>query len=492
MSFEWKKRDWIASVSGKLTFSGVVETYWKEISKRWNENTQADYQDDYERFILPFIEDRPLEESTREDMDKALDDAETFRRNNGYVNSIGIHRHYQHLIKLVLEAADRHGVCPDILWGTEYNVSETADQEKLLTDEYVKLRKSLTINEEIRICHELLEDPAQEATNFGLLLMFCLGLRNNEACGASFGDVHPLACNGSVFTLWVYKSTEKGKNEMRYGGKTANVSRIIPVPDKLHQLLLQRRNYLKRMLSPNLDPSTDLDDYIDALPIVGMGNGFSDRCSAPILTKAGNMLFKRIKLEQELLALIDRDIRAPGRTEEGITEKDPSAYLFRRNLGTHLYSLGLDDNEIQYIMGHAIEDENDERSFFRNEEKLYPIARKMSLRPLVNTVQRHLETTVDSYHLTRNNVFDEQFVLPASAQSHIRLSVRQREPYDRLSIQIKRSDGAKAEGYYVIFPNEQFYDPVLNISTEYLEMYQRQVDRYDSDMKRSMTATDKT
>ena len=49
--------------------------------------------------------------------------------------------------------------------------------------------------------------------------------------------------------------------------------------------------------------------------------------------------------------------------------------------------LGLNDNEIQYIIGHDIEDPDDERNFYRNEERLYPIALKMEERPIVNETE---------------------------------------------------------------------------------------------------------
>ena len=65
--------------------------------------------------------------------------------------------------------------------------------------------------------------------------------------------------------------------------------------------------------------------------------------------------------------------------------KDPTAYLFRRNFGTHLHILGLSEPGIEYVIGHDIDDPYETRNEFVNEEKLFAIKQKMDRRPLVNS-----------------------------------------------------------------------------------------------------------
>ena len=67
-------------------------------------------------------------------------------------------------------------------------------------------------------------------------------------------------------------------------------------------------------------------------------------------------------------------------------EKDPSAYLFRRNFGTHLFILGLSEAEIQYVVGHDIEGLYETRNEFVNEERLLEIKQKMEQRPIFNAI----------------------------------------------------------------------------------------------------------
>ena len=475
--------DWTVQIDGKLTFFGVLSEHWDYISRNWKaESTQKTYIRDYDRYLLPNLDTVPLETLFREDFDRVIELVPQKKKEDGMVCNEHIIRHMRHLIKKVLEAADRFGVCPDCLWGTNYEISETADDDTLNKKELVLLRKSLTITEEIDIADCLLEDPKQPSENFGLALMFCLGVRNNEACGADFGDIHPMETDPSILTLWIYKSTEIGTNKVKFGGKTRNVSRIIPIPEKLKTLLVKRMEFLRETLRqrPEYQSGTqtdkDLTSTLEAMPIAGMGDDYSTRCSSAALTKAGMLLFKRVQLSQELLALIDRDIRVPGRTEEGIAEKDPTAYLFRRNLGTQLYLLGLNDNEIQYILGHDIEDENDSRSFYRNEEKLYPIAKKMQLRPVVNPIHDAPEYRMDVDTFALSDVAGGSLRIPIQKKERLLMILKMREPRGAVRVQIYKKN-VTVKGEYIQIPNLDDYANTLSISDVYHERYRKVIHR---------------
>lgn len=140
-----------------------------------------------------------------------------------------------------------------------------------------------------------------------------------------------------------------------------------------------------------------LDDFqgqrgVDDLPVACVDDRFTVRCQSNHLTKAGQILLKEIQVSEDELAYVDRDLQDPKLAQEmGVVEKDPTVYLFRRNLGTHLYLLGLSESEIQYVMGHDIEDPYLSRNDFTNEELLYNIKVKMENRPLVNESFPYLE-----------------------------------------------------------------------------------------------------
>ena len=116
-------------------------------------------------------------------------------------------------------------------------------------------------------------------------------------------------------------------------------------------------------------------------PIACVGSDYGHRAGAHQITAAGRQLFRSIGMDRRQLAYIDMDLADPHMQDY---EKDPSVYRFRRNFGTYLHILGLSEAEIQYVLGHNIEDIHLTRSDFMDEDKLYAIKQKLKRRPLLN------------------------------------------------------------------------------------------------------------
>lgn len=485
--------EWVEKIDGKWTFAGVLLEYGDIVGEQWKaERTMDPYITDYLKYVLPFVKEKALEEYTREDFDAVLEQLPILKANEGLAFNEEKNRHICHIIKRVLEVAEKKDICPDILWGTNYGVSERSTEETLASKEHVKHRKSLTPEEELNIAHEILEDPAQGGQLFGLALMFCEGLRNGEACAARFRDVRPFKCDKTRSALWVYKSVVSGTNQEQEGGKTSNVSRIVPIPQRLLKLLMERRAWLtEKVLNGEIEIDNrlmvDITDgaseeeraeaYVDGLPIACKDNKYATLCAASDLTTAGRVLLKKVYVKQEMLSLIDRDIRKPGRTEEGIEEKDPTVYLFRRNLGTHLYLLGLNDNEIQYVIGHDIEDPDDERNFYRNEERLYPIALKMEERPIVNETETIRKVHVTGNSFVEKSISKKELHIPVSNDSgRIRILLNQCETGPNLKIGIE-ADGVEVTGEYEQYENCSEHGSTLNITEQYQRTYRKRAKR---------------
>lgn len=471
------------------TFAGVLIEYWEDISKYWRaESTRSSYLKDYKKYILPHLNELPLKDCDRANFDLCLELLPKAKRKEGLTYNLSTERHIKWIIKKVLEVAEKRGICPDVLWGTDYSFSEGDTEEKLNAEELVTLRKSFKISEEVNISHMILEDPEQSGEKIGLAQMFGLGLRNNEACGTKFGDIQAFRCDKSRYYMRVYSSTGYDSNEERFGGKTGNMGRFIPIPGALLSLLFRRREFLRRLivskkLSIN-DERADgvldeqaIESFIDTLPIACMRESYTTACSARVLTQSAKQLLKSVNVEQQILSLIDREFRRQGRNEDGIKEKEPTAYLFRRNLGTHLYLLGLTDSEIQYIMGHDIEDDNEERSFFRNEEKLYPIALKMEKRPIVNETNTKKIKEMTSNWLHERDVCQEEVHIPVSAgDKKVVVTIEQREPLSKLEIKVK----GPVEGSYEQFPYEAPIEETMTITPLYHAQYGRRIRKMES------------
>lgn len=485
---------WPAKIYNQLTFCGTLDKYYEEISSRWNEETQDTYNKDYDKYILPEVSDKPLAEYVREDFDRVLD---SIKDKKGLSCKEETLNHFRHIIKRVLEVAENNGVCPNVLWGSAFSFSDTEDQDELNVKEFVRLRKSLTLLEELENDARLMHNPEQSGQRMGLALMYCLGLRNNEACGAKFGSIKPMVTQPDCYCLWVYESTVLNSSELQSGGKTPNAVRIIPVPQALRQLISHRRVYItQKIRDGSFKPSVvanissistddEIAKYLDTLPIACLNDQYDVNCSAHHITVAGTVLFKEIAVAlneendmEKQLALIDRDIRRPGRNEEGIAEKDPTAYLYRRNLGTLLYILGLEEWEIQYILGHDLEDPNEVRSYYRNEEKLYPIYRKMAKRPILNEITQFEDNVIDTNYRKESSVNSQRFVIPIDTSAgHYKFQLKQKEPLDTPKISVK-CENSLAIGTYSQYVNTDEYDRSMNIIEAYQHEYRRTLNKW--------------
>lgn len=480
--------DWNSEIGGKPTFAGVLIRYYSEIvdmPRKWSaDSTRKQYLRDYNEYVLPELNEQPLEECEREDYDKVI--ASVYQK-RGMDCKESFVQHIRNIIRRVVILAEQKGICRDVLWGTSYGIESEGDEEELCSKELVKLRKSFTIDEEISIANAVLTDETQSGLRFGLALMFCLGVRNAEACGADFGDIHPLKRDSSKRCLWIYKTTSSESNQEHYGGKSGNVGRVIPIPSRLDDLLERRRQFLiEKVLDGSLAAERDPDEselsdaefaeaFVDRLPIVCMGDAYTERCPSRAVTDAGAAILREVKIEQEMLALIDFDIRRPGRTEEGIAEKDPTAYACRRNLGTQLFILGLDEAEIQYIIGHEIEDDNEERSFYRNEEKLYEIALKMERRPIVNYEKDLEPVRVTESFYEEKNVCRTKLEVPIdSEKEHVKIQIRKREPQTKLEMYFDY-EGVSMTGVKEVYDNTEPYGETLNVMHEYQKRYQTRI-----------------
>ena len=113
--------------------------------------------------------------------------------------------------------------------------------------------------------------------------------------------------------------------------------------------------------------------------------------------------------------------------------KDPTAYLFRRNFGTHLHILGLSEPEIEYVIGHDIDDPYETRNEFVNEEKLFAIKQKMDRRPLVNSELSEIERIDAGERLQLQHTACVQ--IPAdSAETEMHITAN--EPTDNIKVSL--------------------------------------------------------
>ena len=97
---------------------------------------------------------------------------------------------------------------------------------------------------------------------------------------------------------------------------------------------------------------------------------------------AGRKLFERIGIRNGELAELNSMLRSRLFQDADIDEKEVTTYLFRRNFATILYGLGLPLSDIQYYLGHDVEDTDTARNHYTNKDKLLAIKDKLDWHPV--------------------------------------------------------------------------------------------------------------
>ena len=370
-----------------LTFCGVLEEFYKTIAKGWNNATRTKYDKDYNNVILPRIDNhnqKIISDYKKEDCEAVL----LRIQNDGYYSkgekqqySESQMNHYKYLIYSVIQQAVIAGYCQDFLWGTKFEI--TIDREALAIKSKTIIKKSLSIQQEKRLVSRIMETPREDGKSVALLLMFSLGLRDGEACGLDFGDIYELPYYSGCYVAIVKQSTIPNSSILQSSGKTWNSGRRIPIPGKVVEFLLERKRIINEIVALK-----ELQCDVDRLPVAGLGYLDEDigelgiRLRADYVTEEARNVFKDVGIASEVLASLEIEMEEESARLE-VTESNVTAYLLRRNFATHLKILGLDYPDIQYLLGHCIEDPYVSRPDY-TDSKLYMLSQKMANRPLLN------------------------------------------------------------------------------------------------------------
>lgn len=370
-----------------LTFCGALEDQYRVIARNWNDETRRKYDRDYNNVILPNIDNhnsRIISSYTIEDCNRML------RRiqENGYTSkgtkvnySESAMNHFKYLIYSVFNYASMAGFCHDLLWGTKFEIN--VEREILAVRSKTLIKKSLSVEQEKKLISILIESPNENGRLVALLLMFVLGLRDGEACGLDYGDIYELPYYKGCYVAVIKQSTIPDSNKLQSSGKTWNTGRRIPIPKKVADFILERKAIIERIIKDNA-----LEMDINRLPIAADCTLYHDlpdigkRLKADDVTEEARSVFKQAGIESEVLASLEIEMEEESARLE-ISESNVTAYLLRRNFATHLKILGLDYPDIQYLLGHCIEDPYINRPDY-TDGKLYQLSNRMASRPLVN------------------------------------------------------------------------------------------------------------
>ena len=418
----------------EYTFCGALEYRYNHVAKNWNADTRKKHEREYNTIILPSLKnhnDKTIGEYTKEDYEEAIE----IIKGKGYEQN-GIRKQYsessinnfRNLIYFVVFQAAVYGLCQNVLWGTKFALDVPGEATEI--EERVILKKSLSIAQEKHLAKELLGDPCEDGAMVALLLMWGLGLRNAEACGLNYGDIRPIDGHPDCYAAWIYKTTRIKSDELQSGGKTYNTGRIVPVPEGIMIFLGKRKALIEKLIQEQ----DNVEINIDELPICCSGwieagfCEFKERCKADQVSVTAHDVFESAGISSKQLAFLDEELSEEN-TAALLKEKEPTAYLLRRNYATQMCILGLTNAEMQYLMGHDVEDAYESRNEFVDSERIYIMYQKLRQRELLNERK-------DDYNKAEICVHGREIV---------KLHISAKEPIDAVRINIEPGSAAGVE-----------------------------------------------
>lgn len=424
------------SYDGSVTFAGVLQDVFYRtdrrganigLSRKWNDNTAEQYRRNYLERLLPAIKrllgaEKPMHEYMESDFEEILAE---LNKNYHYAESTIMH--YRYLLWIVYRAGFELGLYADnIFWDELIDPLENPEEyEKNRATALTRIRKSFSIEEDIKVMHwfRSLNPVTASGPDVGLACMFFSGCRNNEVCGANFGSFHPLLSHPETSVFDMVTTTSIGSNQLKGGGKTSNAPRTLPIPAMLYQFIQKRRTWIEQQIAEGKISLPAGITSVDQLPVVCVGNSYTVRAQTTDLSKAGRALFQKIGIHKSELAVLHQIMFSEEFKQTQIVEKDPTTYLFRRNVATRLYHLGFPWTTIQYWIAHEIEDSLKMRNFFADEDILHSLGQRYEMHPIFCNQFRR-----------KANVHPEQYSL--SAKQSLYIMAASNEPRDKISISV--------------------------------------------------------
>lgn len=344
-------------------------------------NWQAQTKDAYENYISqlkPFLRNTAFCECTSEDYDEAIEKINSSRAKKGdrlYAESTlkSIRSVVNDLCSFVEYYS--HGLYYSTLWGSSWN-KETKAPKKIdpikekqkRIDKQLKLPRSLTIPQEIKLLNAIEEKYLQDSIYLGIAVMFYMGLRPGECLGLQFGDIRPLEGYPEVQCMYIYEQL-RADEERTNTLKTANAYRVLPIPTELSEMIEKRQAAVEAKIPGKSEKCYLIckDESAEGLLKQGQRKQFRLCCQS---------LLRKISVEEAVIANLQSLIDA-----DQVAESTVTSYLLRRNFATALAAVcGMEDDELKYEMGHSLYESDEHRRDFLNPDTMVRLWEKLNRR----------------------------------------------------------------------------------------------------------------
>ena len=435
---------------GLLTFWGAYQKYKEAcavIDRRWGESTQEQYESIVRIRLVPHLPNHDktaIGEFTLKMYQAAIAEIAARGQHDDPLDFVPFDEDtlgkYLHVLKTVVKVAAANEGFDNVFEAT--NLPAQTDRIQRMKELWIT-PKSFSVQEEWNVIRYILQNIDVQGEVIALFLMHCLGLRNEEACAVNFGHMFEMQEFPGNYYLTVPQSTHIHRNETKLEVKTYNGYRYVPLPSLAVKVIItlkeKRLQYLGKKNS---------SIPIDKMSMAFHGKNQLIRCGADAVTRQAQKMFEELGMRESLRKVaeylhqdIEVAIEEQGDVDEfALIEKQPTAYLLRRNFATAMAIVQLTEAELEYVLGHVIEDPQVKRSDFSDEHELYAIKEKMDQRPIVNNILSHPSEVLDSNSVVKFSSYSQEFV-PVYGASKIKGSATAKEPNDSVTVTVVQRNG---------------------------------------------------
>lgn len=482
----------VTEIDGISTFDGALVKYWKLLastSYTWNLDTQQKYLDDYRNYLAPHFRGQPMSAFTDlEYFERVIDEvrrqkaAEQRARSKAIVEKAEPQtdpmQHFRYILRFLFRIVSEAEGFANPFKGTSFALINPETQEDFETRLRTTIKKSFTPLQEYRLFSILLQDPLAEGEYLGLLGMAVWGLRNGESCGLTYRDIRVLNEKTKLYVVTIHKTTKPGSRRLRSYGKTSNFYRILIVPPKIYDFLMQRKEHLQKLIDAGVIKLGGKIKSVDDLPIACKGREWEIRCKNDEITEVARNVFTEIELTDDQLAYFRSKPDETDLLGNIAWEPDYTAYACRRNMASWLFMLDVPRVYIERWMGHALSDPNYRLSDFSHQDFLETYQHLLMRRPIVYDVAWHGTHVNVCDHTQLSNVTRFSASIPGNGQ-RVRITITPYLPHETMEVWMQRIGNVNSPLHvrYGQSPSQaKIPDEILvrqEIHDEYRQVYRR-------------------
>lgn len=458
------------TADGEITLFGVFNVYQEEIASNWgwNDRTVEQYRLSLQNTIIPCVDShnaRPIGSYTPEFMTQVLNRIEECKcqkcQGDGYAPETL--KRFRHIMAVTVRTAILHMLCPDV-WKDPCNSIRRGKSE------HARPVRFFSPADDLRIIQYIRKNARSSGAMRGLYIMMCTRCRENEAAGLTWGNIRDNEENPQLLTVYLLESTELQSNDNKLGGKTDNAPRSITLTLDQSEFV---RN-LRKILEEKWRKRGGNASGFNRLRVAARKNNLWNACRSRHLSEAANMMFSKLKLT-DAVETLNRNL-ASGAIEyaenpdywETPPETSATCYTLRRAAATFDRVLGIDMDDRQYLMGHAVSRTAYDHCF-RDAKHQCEIAKQSADRPGVNTICLPISQLCDTLE-NKDSYCD----IVATSKNNDRIvgMVSTIEPGDRIRLEVRATKPCKLTVKSSVLQPHQKYSWRVNVKRKLHKLYE--------------------